>query len=169
MPDYNKFIEYLESHGVHRAIPLAIKDQVEQLMDDSLVKSAIKNGRLNEDFGKHEYGDLQDPITAITRLKSYWFLENWEEDKNGFLRDKTERDVRRELKNPNKHQAYTVAKLYLLWQCEAPEGVDKASYHNLHNLSVCWAQTYDNRIHSIVEKIYNKQIAQTYKLLRGEA
>ena len=165
---YWQFIEYLESHGVHRAIPLAVEDQVEQLMDDSLVKSAIKNSRLNEDFGKHEYGDLQDPITGIAQLKSYWMLEDWEEDSNGVLRNKTERNIRRQLKNPNKHNVYTVAKLYLLWQCEATEGIDKASYVNQSDLKFQWAVYYDKHIHSIVDKIYNKQVAQTLKLLNPE-
>ena len=176
MANYNKFIEYLESHGVHRAIPLAVKDRVEKLMDNPLTQHYIETKRLSEDFGKHEYGDLQDPITGITQLKSYWMLEDWEEDSNGVLRNKTERNIRRQLKNPNKHNVYTVAKLYLLWQCEAPEGIDQASgvnksetarYIKTH-LKTHWAVMYDKHIHSIVDKVYNKEIAQTLKLLKPE-
>ena len=168
MANYNKFIEYLESHGVHRAIPLAVKDRVEKMMDNPLTQRCIETKRLTEDFGKHEYGELQDPITGIAQLKSYWMLEDWEEDSNGVLRNKTERNIRRELKNPNKHNVYTVAKLYLLWQCEAPEGIDQASSVNKLDLKTHWAVYYDKHIHSIVDKVYTKEIAQTLKLLKPE-
>ena len=46
MANYNKFIEYLESHGVHRAIPLAVKDRVEKMMDNPLTQRYIETKRL---------------------------------------------------------------------------------------------------------------------------